>query len=112
MWCTEYVPSAITKQTSSPSWPWKRRSVSPKAAAPITAIAMSEPASTVPANAALRTTGPPPISRARRSATARPTSCSRGRKNPGATTNTRIQRPFSAAYSDLVRPLNARIWNP
>ena len=63
MCCTAYVPSAITKQTSSTSWPWKRRSVSPKAAAPITAIAMSEPASTVPANAALRTTGPPPISR-------------------------------------------------
>ena len=36
-----------------------------------------------PAFAALRTTGPPPISRERRSATARPTSCSSGRKKPG-----------------------------
>ena len=40
--------------------------------------------------------GPPPRPRDRRSATARPTSCSSGRKNPGATTNTKIQSPFSA----------------
>jgi hypothetical protein len=66
-------------------------------AASISVMITSAPTSSDPANAAFFTTGPPPMPRTRRSATARPTSCSSGRKKPGATTNTKIQRPFSAA---------------
>ena len=112
MCCTAYVASAITKQTSSTSWPWNSRSTSGVNAARSSVTTISAPVSTEPANAAFLTTGPPPMPRLRRSATARPTSCSSGRKNPGATTNTKIHSPLSAAYSGLSSALNARIWKP
>ena len=65
MCCTAYVTSAITKQTSSTSWPWNSRSVSAERGEAERARARSAtPARTEPANAALRTTGPPPIAAA------------------------------------------------
>ncbi len=49
-----------------------------------------------PITPARRMTGPPPMPRARRAARARPTSCSTGRKIPGANTNTNTQSALSA----------------
>ncbi len=65
--------------------------------ATITVMMVRPTANASPSAPARLATGPPPIPRARRAAMARPTSCSSGKKIPGASTNTKTQSAFSAA---------------
>ena len=68
-----------------------------------TATTMSPTVMAAPTDAARMTTGRPPMPWARRWASARPTSCSRGMKNPGPATKMTAQNAENAAAGSPVR---------
>ena len=74
-----------------------------------TVTARNSPA---PMVAARRTTGRPPLKRARRSASARLISCSRGRNSPGPMRNTMLHNAPSGEYSALLSALSAKNRKP
>ncbi len=90
------VNSATTRQITNPVLPAKRLSTSGvKMARKI--VTMPRPVAKIsPITPARRMTGAPPMPCARRAASARPTSCSTGRKMPGASTNTNTHSALSA----------------